>query len=110
MTLLNDDVREAVEYWEEKGKAVDVYFHNSPCPNLDEFSFAYRAAGSACKGFYGEGIFTHSCDPYFKKYGKHTYAVLVQKGSGAQREEEDGNMHIETFILKNRVLEITQLT
>jgi hypothetical protein len=110
MRAINNDVQEAVQYWAKKGKMVDVFYHNSHKPGLDEFEFAYRSAQSIVKGYFGLGIFTHSgSDQYFKKFGKVEYAVVVKKGAGKTMEEEDGNRHMETFIQQQQVLEIIEL-
>jgi hypothetical protein len=104
------EVKEAIEYWNKKGQSVEVYLHNTHALELDEFSFNYRAAQSITKGYQGLGIFTHSGeDSYFSKFGRVVYAVLVKKGAGTSREEEDGNMHIETFIPQSQVLEMLPL-
>lgn len=103
------EVKEAVEYWVTRGQSVEVYLHNTHASNLDEFSFRYRAAQSVAKGYHGKGIFTHSGDSYFSKFGRVVYAVLVKKGAGTSREEEEGNAHIETFIPQSQVLEMVQV-
>ena len=109
MRRLNEEVREAVEYWTEKGQEVEVYLHNTHSLDLDEHSFNYRQAQSVTKVYHGKGIFTHSGDPYFEKFGRQVYAILVKKGAGKSMEEEEGNSHIETFIPQSQVLEMVQL-
>jgi hypothetical protein len=109
MNLNTEAINEAVEYWSEKGQEVEVYLHNTHALDLDEYSFNYRQAQSITKGYHGKGIFTHSGDSYFEKFGRQVYAILVKKGAGKSMEEEEGNAHIETFIPQSQVLEIVQL-
>ena len=106
---MNEEVNEAVEYWAGQGQEVDVYLHNTHALDLDEFSFNYRAAQSIAKGYHGKGIFTHSGDKYFSKFGKQVYAILVKKGAGKSMEEEEGNAHIETFVPQSQILEMIEL-
>lgn len=110
MRTITEDVKEAIEYWSDRGVQSDVLYHNTHKGDLDEMNFRYRSAQSVAKGYYGEGIFTHSGnDNYFEKFGRVLYAVVVKKGAGKTMEEEEGNRHMETFVQRLQVLEIIEL-
>jgi hypothetical protein len=90
---------------------VDFYFHNSRNDDLDETNFKFRATASAAKASFGKGlgIFTHSGDEYFNKFGAYTYVVVVAKNSGITEREEEGKNNFETFVPANKVLEVARI-
>jgi hypothetical protein len=57
----------------------------------------------------GPGIFTHTGDEYFNKFGGKVYAVVAKKGTVIIQMEDDVSNKVEVFIPMNRVLEFVEL-
>tara|TARA_R110000737_G_scaffold239935_2_gene251781 strand:+ start:1045 stop:1395 length:351 start_codon:yes stop_codon:yes gene_type:complete len=112
MKLVPNPVPKIVaEYKEDFGMDVEVYFHNSRSSNLDLDNFNYRSVSVSNKPASGRGpgIFTHTGDEYFNKFGNRVYAVVVQKGHVIIQMEDDVSNKVEVFIPMNRVEEIIAL-
>tara|TARA_R110002096_G_scaffold389200_1_gene583602 strand:+ start:99 stop:449 length:351 start_codon:yes stop_codon:yes gene_type:complete len=112
MKLVPNPVPKIVaEYKEDFGMDVEVYFHNSRSSNLDLDNFNYRAVNVPNKPASGRGpgIFTHTGDEYFNKFGNRVYAVVVKKGYSIIQMEDDVSNKVEVFIPMNRVEEIIKM-
>jgi len=95
------------EYKEDFGMDVEVYYHNSRSANLDIDNFKFRSVNVNKPAFgKGPGIFTHTGDEYFNKFGDRVYLVVVQKGNVIIQMEDDVSNKVEVFIPMNRVEEI----
>jgi len=99
------------EYKEDFGMDVEVYFHSTRAANIDVDNFKFRPVnvqGKPASGR-GPGIFTHTGDEYFNKFGGNIFAVVVQKGFAIIQIEDDVSNKVEVFIPQNRVEEIIAL-
>ena len=99
------------EYKDDFGMDVEVYFHNTRAANIDVDNFKFRSVNVQGKPASGKGlgIFTHTGDEYFNKFGGNIFAVVVQKGFAIVQIEDDVSNKVEVFIPQNRVEEIISL-
>ncbi|MCP4973398.1 MAG: hypothetical protein GY914_06960 [Prochlorococcus sp.] len=100
-----------IEYKNDFDMDVEVYFHNTRSSGLDVDNFKFRPVNVTNKPAHGKGpgIFTHTGDEYFNKFGDKVYAVVVCKGKAVMQIEDDVSNKVEVFIPENRVEEIIAL-
>ena len=112
MNLVPNPVPKIIaEYREDFGMDVEIYYHNSRSANLDLDNFKFRPVNVRRKpaSGAGPGIFTHTGDEYFNKFGNRVYLVVVTKGAAIIQMEDDVSNRVEAFLPMNRVQEIIEL-